>query len=136
MRDLPGADNVDRSRRAGTAQGPHMTELTSFTGTRHNSGRMAFSPDGKTIALPKAAKGASSSGIRDRKGTIRRKPIRQEGFAADRRRFLKRRSFFGIDFRPEVLPFAACKSKEQIRIPTSESNWFVGISFEKPAGNL
>jgi WD40 repeat protein len=120
------------------AQGPRVTELTSFTGTRHHSGRMAFSPDGKTIALPKPAKRRVEIwNIETGKVQYVESQFGKEDLWASDVAFSRDGRFLASGF--QTGGFAICelaRPKEQIRIPISESTTFVGMSFDETSRKL
>ncbi len=121
-----------------TAQDPRVTELTTIPVPRHHSDRIAFSPDGKILALPKPAEGRVE--LWDiGTGKVRHipSPFGAAGARAFDAIFSKDGRFLATNFEPGGVALCElARPAEQIQIPVPKPTWLVGMAFLAGAPKL
>jgi WD40 repeat protein len=115
----------------GQPQGTKVTELTEVIGARFHVGPMAFSPDGKSLALPKLDEGqvelwsleTGKKQVLFSSFNKDRAPARHVAFSKDGR-------FLAVDYQNTgVTLWDLPSKKEQAHIPVTRPSWVDDMSF-------
>src|SRR5262245_6220399 len=105
--------------------GSRVTELTGLIRAKHHSGPMAFSPDGKTLALPKVVEGRVELwNLETGKGRVFASIFNKDKTPADRLVFSNDGTLLAVYYREGgITVWNVLAEKEQIHIPITLPYW-------------